>query len=175
LSPEILIGEGLYSGSHFAMQLMETSYLQFRDLLTSMLEESIFRPLAMEKGFYETDNYGRPRWIYPKITFSRMALRDQGDLYDALFNLYAKGSLPVDIIYEFMNVDPEDAERKLEENLYTVKDAHFHEMLSNIYSSVGEWMMGNTDLGKRLTKGLTLESVDAEPENEGPEGSGEGV
>jgi hypothetical protein len=34
--------------------------------------------------------------------------------------------------------------------------------------------MTNTDLGKRLTKGLNLEATDAELE-EGPEGSGEGV
>jgi hypothetical protein len=174
LSPEILIGEGLYSGNRIQLQIMETSYLQFRDLITNIIEDQIFKPIAMERGFYETDKYGRPRWIYPKVTFSRMALRDSGDLYDMLFNLYSKGSLPVDIIYEFLSLDPEDCERKLEDALFTVKDSKFNEMLSNIYNSVGEWMMGNTDLGKRLTKGLTLEQVDNEAD-EGPEGSGEGV
>src|SRR5271157_4186684 len=175
LSPEILIGEGMYSGNHVQLQLMETSYAQFRDLLTYVIEEQIFKPYAMKKGFYEMDKYGRPRWIYPKVTFSRMALRDSGDLYDMLFNLYSKGSLPVDIIYEFLNLDPEDCERKLEDALFTVKDSKFNEMLSNIYGSVGEWMMANTDLGKRLTKGLDLNEVEAEGEDEGPEGSGEGM
>lgn len=175
LSPEILIGEGMYSGNRIQLEIMNVSYLQFRDLLTGIIEDQIFKPIAMDKGFYEMDKYGRPRWIYPKVSFSRMALRDSGDLYDMLFNLYAKGSLPVDIIYEFLNLDPEDCERKLEDALFTVKDSKFNEMLSNIYGSVGEWMMGNTDLGKRLTKGLTLEEVDHELDDEGPEGSGEGV
>jgi hypothetical protein len=175
LSPEILIGEGMYSGNRIQLQIMETSYLQFRDLLTSIIEDQIFKPIAMERGFYEMDKYGRPRWIYPKVSFSRMALRDSGDLYDMLFNLYSKGSLPIDIIYEFLSLDPEDCERKLEDNLFTVKDSKFNEMLSNIYNSVGEWLMTNTDLGKRITKGLQLEEVDQEPEGEGPEGSGEGV
>lgn len=174
LSPEILIGEGMYAGNRVQMQIMETTYVQFRDLLTTVIEDQIFKPIAMERGFYEMDKYGRPRWIYPKVTFSRMALRDSGDLYDMLFNLYSKGSLPVDIIYEFLAIDPEDCERKLEDALFTVKDSKFNEMLSNIYNSVGEWMMLNTDLGKRLTKGLTLEQVDNEAD-EGPEGSGEGV
>jgi hypothetical protein len=174
LSPEILIGEGMYSGNRIQLEIMNVSYLQFRDLLTGIIEDSIFKPLAMEKGFYEMDKYGRPRWIFPKVSFSRMALRDSGDLYDMLFNLYSKGSLPVDIIYEFLNLDPEDCERKLEDALFTVKDSKFNEMLSNIYGSVGEWMMANTDLGKRLTKGLTLNEVD-HSEDEGPEGSGEGV
>jgi len=129
----------------------------------------------MKKGFYEMDKYGRPRWIYPKVTFSRMALRDSGDLYDMLFNLYSKGSLPVDIIYEFLNLDPEDCERKLEDAMFTVKDSKFNELLSNIYNSVGDWLMQNTDLGKRITKGLDLNEVEAEGEDEGPEGSGEGM
>jgi hypothetical protein len=175
LSPEILIGEGLYSGNRIQLQIMETSYLQFRDLITSIIEDQIYKPISMERGFYEKDKFGRPRWIYPKVTFSRMALRDSGDLYDMLFNLYSKGSLPVDIIYEFLSIDAEDCERKLEDALFTVKDSKFNEMLSNIYGSVGEWLMVNTDLGKRLTKGLTLETVDNEAEDEGPEGSGEGV
>ncbi len=174
LSPEILIGEGMYSGNRIQLEIMNVSYLQFRDLLTGIIEDQIFKPMAMEKGFYEMDKYGRPRWIFPKVSFSRMALRDSGDLYDMLFNLYSKGSLPVDIIYEFLNLDPEDCERKLEDALFTVKDSKFNEMLSNIYGSVGEWMMANTDLGKRLTKGLTLNEVD-HMEDEGPEGSGEGM
>jgi hypothetical protein len=175
LSPEILVGEGMYSGNRIQLQIMETSYIQFRDLITSIIEDQIFKPIAMERGFYEMDKYGRPRWIYPKVSFSRMALRDSGDLYDMLFNLYSKGSLPVDIIYEFLSLDPEDCERKLEDALFTVKDSKFNEMLSNIYNSVGEWLMTNTDLGKRITKGLQLEQVDQEPADEGPEGSGEGV
>ena len=174
LSPEILIGEGMYSGNRIQLEIMNVSYLQFRDLLTGIIEDLVFKPIAMEKGFYEMDKYGRPRWIYPKVSFSRMALRDSGDLYDMLFNLYSKGSLPVDIIYEFLNLDPEDCERKLEDALFTVKDSKFNEMLSNIYGSIGEWMMANTDLGKRLTKGLTLNEID-HSEDEGPEGSGEGV
>lgn len=174
LSPEILIGEGMYSGNRIQLQMLETSYLQFRDLLTGVIEELLFKPFAMEKGFYEIDKYGRPRWIFPKVTFSRMALRDSGDLYDMLFNLFSKGSLPVDIILEFLNVDPEDCKRKLEDNLFTVQDSKFNEMLSNLYGSVGEWMMSNTDLGKRLTKGLTLNEVD-HLEDQGPEGSGEGL
>ena len=177
LSPEILIGEGMYSGNRIQLEIMNVSYLQFRDLLTTLLEDLVFKPFAMEKGFYEMDKYGRPRWIFPKVTFSRMALRDSGDLYDMLFNLYAKGSLPVDIIYEFLSIDAEDATRKLEDNLYTVKDSKFNEMLSNIYNSVGEWLMANTDLGKKLVKGLQLSEVDHTEDQggEGPEGSGEGM
>lgn len=174
LSPELLIGEGMYSGNRIQLEIMNVSYTQFRDVLTGIIEDQIFRPVSMKKGFYEMDKYGRPRWIYPKVSFSRMALRDSGDLYDMLFNLYSKGSLPVDIILEFLNIDPEDAKQKLEDSLFTVNDSKFNELLSNIYGSIGQAIMDKSDLLKRVIKGLTLNEVDNEAED-GPEGSGEGM
>jgi hypothetical protein len=81
----------------------------------------------------------------------------------------------VDIIYEFLDIDPEDAKRELEDAMFTVKDSKFNELLSNIYNSVGDWLMTNTDLGKRITKGLDLNAIEAEMDDEGPEGSGEGM
>ena len=173
LSPELLIGEGMYAGNRIQLEILNVSYLQFRDLLTGIIEDQIFKPIAMEKGFYEMDRYGRPRWIYPKVSFARMALRDSGDLYDMLFNLYAKGSLPVEVIYEFLNIDPEDATRKLEDSLFTVRDAKFTQMTDTIYNAMGDWIMKKTDVGKRIAKGLTLHETDNMAE-EGMEGSGEG-
>ena len=173
-SPEILIGEGMYGGNRIQLELMSTTYTQFRDLISGIVEDQMFKPIAMKKGFYEMDKYGRPRWIFPKVTFSRMALRDSGDLYDMLFNLYSKGSLPVDIILEFLNIDAEDCKRKLEDNLFTVNDSKFNEALSAIYNGMGEWLLQKTDLGKRITEGMTLNEVDNGAE-EGVEGSGEGM
>ena len=173
-SPEILIGEGLYSGSKIQLEIMNVSYLQFRDVLTGIIEDFIFKPVAMKKGFYEMDKYNRPRWIYPKVSFSRMALRDSGDLYDMLFNLYAKGSLPVEIIMDFLNIDPDDAKRKLTESLFTVNDSKFNELLSNIYGSIGQVIMEKSDLVNRVIKGLSLNEAD-NTTAEGVEGSGSGM
>src|SRR5208282_2298180 len=170
----VLDGEWNHSNSRTQLELMNTVYTQFRDLITGIVEDQMFKPIAMKKGFYEMDRYGRPRWIVPKVTFSRMALRDSGDLYDMLFNLYSKGSLPVDIILEFLNIDAEDCKRKLEDNLFTVNDSKFNEALSAIYNGMGEWLMNKTDLGKRVAEGMTLNEVDNGAE-EGPEGSGEGM
>src|SRR5208337_3121922 len=134
LSPEILIGEGLYSGNRIQLELMNVSYLQFRDMISSMVEEQIFKAIAQKKGFYEMDKYGRPRWIYPKVSFTRMALRDSGDLYDMMYNLYSKGSLPISIILEFLNIDPETVKRQLEQDLFSVNDSKFNELMSSVYT-----------------------------------------
>jgi hypothetical protein len=173
-TPEILTGEGFVSNDHMRVELMNTTYTQYRDVLSELVETQIFRPIAMRKGFYEIDDYGSPRWIYPKLSFTRLALRDQGDVYDMLFNLYAKGSLPVDIIYEFLNLDPETCKRKLEEDIMTVKDSKFNQVLDTVYAAVGEALMKSTDMLDKITKSLGLKTKEVE-EQAGPEGTGEGM
>jgi hypothetical protein len=172
-SPEILIGEGMYSGNRIQMEIMNTIYVQFRENITGIIENEIFKPLAMKKGFYEMDKYGRPRWIYPKINFSRMALRDSGDLFDCLYNMYAKGSLPVSVIYEFLNLDAETIKRQLEDDLFTVNDSKMGDAIANMYSQLAEKVIAGTDIAKRVAKGLTLDEIAEDSAN--IEGSGEGV
>jgi hypothetical protein len=174
LSPEILIGEGLYSGNRIQLEILNTRYVQFRDLISGLIEDQIFKPIAMKKGFYEVDKFGRPRWVYPHVTFSRMALRDSGDLYDMLYNLYAKSSIPVSIILDFLNIDAETCKRQLEEDLFTVNDAKFSELLGSLYGSITDVIIKKTDIWKRLAKGMGLDEVE-EADDANLEGSGEGM
>ena len=91
-----------------------------------------------------------------------------------LYNLYSKGSIPVGIILEFLEIDEEDCKRKLEDDLYGVNDSKFNELISNIYGSMGQEVINRSDILKRVIKGLQLDEVEQEPE-QGPEGSGQGV
>lgn len=172
-SPEILIGEGMYGGNRIQVDIMAVTYTQFREELSDIIENQIFKPIAMLKGFYELDKYGRPRWIYPKVSFGQLSLRDSGDLYDMMYNLYAKGSLPISSIYEFLGFDEETVTRQLENDLFSVRDSKFNELLSNIYSSVGQKIVDDTDLAKRLTKNMKLTEEEVDPN--AIEGSGEGM
>jgi len=172
-SPEILIGEGLYGGNRIQLELMNITYTQYRESLSDLVENQIFKPIAILKGFYETDNYGRPRWVYPKITFSQMALRDSGDLYEMLFNMYSRGALPVSTIYEFLGVDADDARREIEADLFTVADSKFNELLSSLYGSIGGEFMAKTNVMNRLSKNMSLQEEIEDP-NE-VEGTGEGM
>jgi len=172
-SPEILIGEGMYGGNRIQLEILNTTYLQFRDVISRMIEDKIFKPIAMKKGFYELDAYGQPRWVFPKVTFSRMALRDSGDLYEMMYNLHSKGSLPVSTILEFLNIDPQTAKRQLEEDLFTVNDSKFSMLLEGLYSNMSEQIIPRTDVVNKIAKGLQLQENDIN--EEGLEGSGEGA
>jgi hypothetical protein len=174
-SPDILNGEGLYSGTKIQLEILSTTYVQYRDLISYIVQEQIFKPIAMKKGFYEDDKYGRPRWIYPTVSFGRMALRNSGDTYQMLFDLYQKGSLPVSIILELLDVDPEACKKALEEDLFSVNDSKFNAFLESLYASIGadESLKKATDLMDRIRKTLGLK--EKEIEDAEIEGSGEGL
>jgi hypothetical protein len=174
-SPDILNGEGLYSNTRTQLEILSTTYLQFRDLVSYVVQELIFKPIAMKKGFYEIDLYGRPRWLYPSIKFGRMALRNTGETYQMLFDLYQKGSVPVEVLLEILDIDPEVCRKRLEEDLFTVNDSKFNAFLENLYSNVAgdERFMKSTDLMDRIKKTLGLKEKDIEDAE--IEGSGEGL
>ena len=173
-SPEILIGEGMYGGNKIQLELMSNTYVQYRESVADIIENQIFKQIAMIKGFYELDNYGRPRWIYPKVTFGQLALRDSGDTFELMFNLYSKGSLPISVIYDFLGIDAETVTNELEDDLFTVKDSKFNEFLSSLYGSLGGEFSAKTDVIKRLAKNIGLNETEPDQGAE-IEGSGEGM
>lgn len=174
-SPDVLNGEGLYSGTKIQLEILSTTYTQYRDLVSWIVQELLFKPVAMKKGFFETDKYGRPRWIYPSVTFGRMALKNSGDVYQMLFDLYQKGSIPISLILDLLDVDPETCKKQLEEDLFSVNDSKFNTFLESLYSSIGtdDKIKNSTDLMDRIYKTLGLK--EKEQEDSEIEGSGEGM
>ena len=173
-SPDILNGEGLYSNTRTQLDILSTTYLQFRAVVAYIVQELIFKPIAMKKGFYEIDRYGRPRWLYPEVKFGRMALRNAGETYQMLFDLYQKGSVPVSVLLELLDVDPEVCRKNLEADLFTVNDSKFNAFLENLYSNVaGSESFTTTDIADKFKRALGLKEKDID-ESE-IEGSGEGI
>jgi hypothetical protein len=76
---------------------------------------------------------------------------------------------------DFLNIDPETVKRQLEADMFTVNDSKFNDLLLGIYNSVGEQIVTRSDIVKRLMKGLQLDEVDVEVQDQDVEGSGEGM
>jgi hypothetical protein len=139
-----------------------------------MIEENLFKPMADANGFYDEDEDGNKTYFYPKISFNRLTIRDNAEVFDNLFQLYQKGSLPIDTIYEMFNLDPTEAHEKLKHDMFTVKDSTFNELLRPIYDAIGAKVMESTDIFERVVK--TLDAPDGKPLNlkKSPEEGGEG-
>ena len=164
VTESMLTGESSYSGERIHLDVMNTMYLLYRENIAEFVEEQLFAPVAEKKGFYEEDEWGNRVLLYPKLQFTRLALRDNTELQDFMFNLYQKGSLPISLILELINVDADDTLEQLRRDLFTPNDSTFNEVLRSIASRIGETIGEgkNTDVLEKITKSLGLTLTDSE-------------
>lgn len=165
VTESLMSGEALYSGDRLKLEVINNRYILLREILQEYVEEYLFRPVARRKGFVEKDKWGNEVVLYPNLSFTRLPLRDSQDTFDAMYNLYQKGSLSIDIILEMLNIDPSDTRMKIEHDLFTVNDATFNEILRSLYSEIGRMLAEKTDIIDKVSKYLHLE-MKKEPEGE---------
>jgi hypothetical protein len=156
---EILTGEGTYSGNRINLEILNTQYLLFREQLQEFVENNLFKPVAKKKGFEEEDKFGRKRLLYPHLSFSRLAVRDNDAFFDQAFNMFNKGSLSVDIIHDMMNIDTHSTKKKLEADLFTVNDSNFNQLLQNLYTSLGTVLAEKYDSSEKIANYLGLNAL----------------
>lgn len=152
---EILTGEGMYSGNKISVEILNTRYLFKRELLQRFVEDNLFKPYALQNGFFEDDENGNRTWFYPRLSFTRLTIRDNNEVFDSLFQLYQKGSIPIGTILDLFNLDEDEVDEKLKKDMFTPKDATYNEMLRGVYSSIGDKLVENTDLAKQVIESIT--------------------
>jgi hypothetical protein len=126
-----------------------------REMLQKFVEENLFKPVALQNGFFHDDEDGNRTWYYPKLGFTRLTIRDNQEVFDALFQLYQKGSLPVGMILDIFNINSDEVDEELKKDMFTVKDATYNEMLRNIYTALGDKVAESTDLAKQIAESIT--------------------
>lgn len=155
ITKELLTGEGMYSGSKVSVELLNTRYLFKREMMCNFVEESLFLPIAEENGFFEVDDWGNKHYFYPKLSFTRLSIRDNAEVFDSLFQLYQKGSIPIDIILDLFNLDSDEVHEKLKNDMFTVKDAAYNDMLRSIYNDIASKITEGTDIADQMIDYVT--------------------
>jgi hypothetical protein len=166
VTESLMSGEAIYSGDRLKLEVINTRYLFLRDVLQEFVEESLFKPVARRKGFVEKNSWGDEVVLFPRLSFTRLPLRDSQDTFDALYNLYTKGSISVDVILEMFNIDPADTQEKIEKDMFTVNDSTFNEVIRSVYGEVGRMLAEKTNILEKIAKYLDLK-VKEEPAEEG--------
>jgi len=159
VTESLLSGETLYSGDRLKLEVINTRYMFLREMIQNYVENYLFKPVSRRKGFVEKNAWGGEVVLFPRLSFTRLPLRDTQDTYDALFNLYQKGSIDVTLLLEMFNIDAEDTKIRLEKDLFTVNDALFNEVLRGIYSSVAQKVVDETDVATKIIEALQLKVV----------------
>ena len=157
VTESLLNGESSYSGDRINLEVINTRYMLMRELVQNLVEENFFKPMCKRMGYVEEDEDGNEVVIYPRLSFTRLALRDNQDTFDALFQLYQKGSLDIETILDLLNIDPVTVKERLQKDFATFNDAQFNEVLRGLYGRMGDALAENTDIAEIIAKRLGLE------------------
>lgn len=154
---ELLTGEGTYGGNRISLEIMNTQYLLFREILQEFVEENLFKPVSLKKGFVELDQFGNEFLLYPRLSFTRLAIYGNTEYFEQVFSLYSKGSVSLDYVLELLNIDPEDANEKIKRDMFTVADSKFNDIIAAAYAGVGGELPTKTNIISKITEYLGLE------------------
>jgi len=161
---ELLTGEGTYSGTRITIEILNTMFLLTREVLQNYVEKCLFKPVAEAHGWYIKDKNGAKKYLYPKVGFNRLTIRDNAEVFDSLFQLYQKGSLPIDVIYELLNLNTSDLHERIYEDLFTVKDPNFNRLTDGLLTEAGRSISTGTDIIDRVIKYLNLKKQEESPD-----------
>ena len=167
VTESLLSGESSYSGDRIHLEVINTRFMLFRERIQKMVENYFFTPMAKKMGFVEEDEDGDLIPIIPSLSFTRLALRDNQETFDALLNLYQKGSLEIDVVLDLLNIDPATTKDKLQRDLFGLNDASFNEVLRAAYSAAGQSLAENSDLVEKIAANIKLNYQKKEEEGGG--------
>jgi len=111
----LLNGEGpAFQSAAVGIEAMIQRLDTFRKSLSDWIEESIYLPEAIRQGFIEENaETGEEEWVYPKIKWRPMNLRDKNQDKSFAIQLYDKGILSAQTLLEEFGYDPDiEIERK---------------------------------------------------------------
>jgi very-short-patch-repair endonuclease len=111
----LLNGEGpTFSNAAVGIEAMIERLQTFRREISNWIEQKIYLPEAKRQGFIDKDaDSEEEEYIYPKIKWHSMHLRDQQQHRTFVLQLYEKGLLSAQTVLETFDFDPDqEIERK---------------------------------------------------------------
>jgi len=152
----LLTGESTYGGERVSLEIINTQYMLFREVIQDFVESHIFKPIALKKGFWEYDKFGNKTLLYPKLSFTRLAIRDNDAIFGQLFDLYQKGSISLSYILDLLGIDPTAVREEMEKDVFTVNDSRFNDVINSAATTVGPMLAEQTDLMAKVAEYLKL-------------------
>jgi len=147
VTESLLSGESSYSGDRINLEIINTRYMLLRELLQDLVFEYFLKPMCRRMGFVEEDEDGNMVVVCPRLSFTRLPIRDSQDIFEQLLQLYQKGSLPVSYIYDALNID-----EQLIKDAFTTRDTNMNEAIRAALSGAGQKLSDNSNLAAKLAE-----------------------
>ena len=158
----IISGDGTYGDSFIKVELLSTEYVEFRNQLKSFIEDEIFKPIAIKKGFITLDQWGEPTPIIPSVRFDKFSIARGSEDMQLLRDLVSSNILPKRVILDQLGMNVEDVEQGLQrEQLTYLNDKVQESMNENINEILTTYLKDNPDLIKTALEALGFNAEDA--------------
>ena len=158
----IISGDGTYGDSFIKVELLSTEYVEFRNQLKSFIEDEIFKPIAIKKGFITLDQWGEPTPIIPSVRFDKFSIARGSEDMQLLRDLVSSNILPKRVILDQLGMNVEDVEQGLQrEQLTYLNEKVQDSMNENINEILTTYLKDNPDLIKTALEALGFNAEDA--------------
>ena len=102
----LLNGEGpTYSSAAIGVEVMIDKLDAWRGELSEWVEQKIYLPIAKMKGFIEKNEWGEYEYVYPRIKWDIMHLRDQQQMRTFQLQLHEKGAISTQTMLKSFDID----------------------------------------------------------------------
>ncbi len=161
--PEELIRDGGTYGSGFLkVELLTNEYVELRNTMKDFIENQIFKPIAIKKGFVTVDDWGKTVPLYPTIRFDKFSLSRSSEDLSQMMSMVSDNQLPVEILLEHMGYNAEDIEQKLLRQQSTILNESVQELIDNAISGLEDTLVNNESFRKAVMDGLNFIEDDDE-------------
>lgn len=97
-------------------------------------------------------------WYFPNLSFKRVAITDSDEAFAQLYNLYVKGSIPLNILLDTYNIETESVEAQLKEDYASMKDPLETVIRESMFSNVGSFLAENPKIQKFILEKMGLDN-----------------
>ena len=135
--PDTLLNGGdSYSSGFLKVELLTNEYAKFRQDLASFIEDEIFRPIAIRKGFVTKDEWGDPVPIYPTVKFDKLSIARGTEDFNFLSSQVDSNRLPVKALTDVLGYDYDEIQSKLREELTSVFNPGVRDTVNSALSNM---------------------------------------
>ena len=158
----IISGDGTYGDSFIKVELLSTEYVEFRNQLKSFIEDEIFKPIAIKKGFITLDQWGEPTPIIPSVRFDKFSIARGSEDMQLLRDLVSSNILPKRVILDQLGMNVEDVEQGLQREQLTYLNGKVQDSMNeNINEILTTYLKDNPDLIKTALEALGFNAEEA--------------
>jgi hypothetical protein len=159
----LLSGSDTYSSSFLKVELLTNEYAKFRTDFATFVENKIFKPISMRRGFVTKDEWGEPVLVYPTIKFDRLSIARGTEDFNLLSQQVDNNRLPVTALVESLGFDAEDVKSQLREEMTSVFNPDIRQMISGTLTNLSNPLAQTRALVDKVADSLAIPELKNQP------------